>query len=310
MTEPVALKVIAFPGAPNLPIFAAQELGHFAEAGCAVELTTTPSSAFQAEKLHAGDFHIACTAFDNVVAYREGQGAVDLTPPPDFCVIMGATEIELALVAAPDMGSVANLKGRSIALDALATGFAFVAYHMLAEGGIDPADCPMAPVGATPQRWESVKSGEHAATITIEPFTSIALANGFRVLDRSTRTLSPYQGGIVAASRAWADAHPAAVRAFIRGYRAGLDWTLDAANRQAAADLLMRHMPAIKPGVVDAVMDGLLDSRSGLTPGGAVTMAGMRTVLDLRARYAGTVPLGPPEKYLDLSHYRSVTASR
>ena len=69
------LRIIAFPGAPNLPVFAAIEQGWFAEEGIAVDLTTTPSSVFQFEKLNAGEFDIAMTAFDNVVAYREGQGA-------------------------------------------------------------------------------------------------------------------------------------------------------------------------------------------------------------------------------------------
>ena len=70
------LKVIAFPGAPNLPIFAAMEHGFFADSGVEVELATTPSSVFQFEKLAAGDFDIAMTAYDNAVAYIEGVGAV------------------------------------------------------------------------------------------------------------------------------------------------------------------------------------------------------------------------------------------
>ena len=37
-------------------------------------MTTTPSSAFQAENLVIGKFQIAGTAFDNVVAYQEGKG--------------------------------------------------------------------------------------------------------------------------------------------------------------------------------------------------------------------------------------------
>ena len=70
------LDIICFPGAPNLPIFVAQEKGLFEKAGVTVNLTTTPSSAFQAENLANGKFQIAGTAFDNVVAYQEGQGAV------------------------------------------------------------------------------------------------------------------------------------------------------------------------------------------------------------------------------------------
>src|SRR5918912_2786675 len=90
------IELIAFPGAPNLPIFAAQEKGWFEEAGVRVNLTTTPNSAYQAENLVAGKFQIAGTAFDNVVAYQEGQGAVPLEEAPDFFAFMGATQIELA----------------------------------------------------------------------------------------------------------------------------------------------------------------------------------------------------------------------
>ncbi|MCZ6496775.1 MAG: ABC transporter substrate-binding protein, partial [Alphaproteobacteria bacterium] len=69
MTEiPLPIELICFPGAPNLPIFAAQEMGAFEESGLAVNLTTTPSSAYQAEHLIGGTFQIAGTAFDNIVA--------------------------------------------------------------------------------------------------------------------------------------------------------------------------------------------------------------------------------------------------
>ncbi|MDB5643276.1 MAG: ABC-type nitrate/sulfonate/bicarbonate transport system, substrate-binding protein, partial [Hyphomicrobiales bacterium] len=38
------IEIICFPGAPNLPIFVAQEKGLFEQAGVTVNLTTTPSS--------------------------------------------------------------------------------------------------------------------------------------------------------------------------------------------------------------------------------------------------------------------------
>lgn len=298
------LKVIAFPGAPNLPVFAAIETGAFAREGLEVALETTPSSTFQFEQLAAGAFDMACTAFDNVVAYGEGQGAVELPIESDFRVLMGATRLELAFVTTPDVESYADLKGRSLALDALSTGFAFVLYEMLARGGLEPGDVEFAAVGATPQRWQAVKDGTHAGTLTIEPFTSIARAAGFNVLDVSSNVVDAYQGGIVAARRSWARANAGLVRGFIRGYLKGLEWTLDAANRAAAAELLLAKMPAIRPGVVDAVMDSLLSPQSGLTPDGAILRDGMETVLALRSRYAQPRrALTDIDRYLDLSFY-------
>jgi ABC-type nitrate/sulfonate/bicarbonate transport system substrate-binding protein len=298
------IELIAFPGAPNLPIFVAKEKGCFENAGVDVNLTTTPSSAFQAENLAEGKFQIAGTAFDNVVAYQEGQGAVQLKRSPDFFAFMGATQIELAFVVAPHVQSYADLTGKSLALDALSTGFAFVLYEMLARGGLARGDYEMAPVGATPLRWESVKAGKHAGTITIEPFTSIAKSQGFRVLDTSTRLFPAYQGGSFAANRAWAADNADTLQGYIRGYLAGLKWTLAPEHRAEAAEILLRNMPEIKPGVVDAVMTSLLSPTSGLTPDARILMDGVRAVLDLRTKYgSGTAPLTEPKRYIDLRYY-------
>ena len=301
---PQTVKLIAFPGAPNLPIFVAQEKGWFAKHDVELAITMTPSSAYQAEALAKGEFDIAGTAFDNVVAYTEGQGAVALPETPDFFAFIGATQIELAIIAQPDNTAVADLAGKSLALDAPGTGFAFVFYHMLEKGGVTPGSYERVAVGATPQRWESVKAGQHAATMTIEPFTSIGRAQGFNILAKSTDTLPDYQGGIFAARRSWAAQNRSKVVGFIRAYLDGLEWTLDPANKDEATQVLLRNMPEIKPPVAGAVMASLLSPKSGLTPKGAVTIDGIRAVLDLRTRYGKPgSSLTDPHKYVDLSYY-------
>lgn len=308
MSSLVPIRVIAFPGAPNLPVFAALEHGDFAAEGVSVSLQTTPSSVYQIEKFHAGEFDIAFTAFDNIVAYHEGMGAVPLDAS-DFRVIMGATQVELSGITQPDIKSADRLRGKTLALDAVGTGFAFVLYAMLEKLGLSQEDYERIPVGATPERWKSVKEGVHAGTITIEPFTSLAVSAGFNVLCKSTDTFPAYQGGIVAARQGWAKQNAEAVTGFIRGYLKGLAWTQTPENRAAGAALLQAKMPEIKPGVVDAVMNSLLSPRSGLTPRADILRDGMQTVLDLRSRYGakGKVLHGI-DKYLDLSFYQRAVA--
>lgn len=303
------VELICFPGAPNLPVFVASEKGWFEDTDITVHLTTTPSSSFQAENLASGKFQIAGTAFDNVVAYAEGQGAVAIEPRPDFFAFMGATQIQLALVTLPDVMTVADLKGRSLALDALATGFAFVLYEMLARAGLARDDVTMVPVGATPLRWDSVRNGTHAGTLTIEPFTSIARAQGFNVVETSTNLFASYQGGCFTARRAWAKANGHVIEGFIRGYLKGLAWTLSPDNRGEATEILLRNMEAIKPPVAPRVMDSLLDPRSGLTPEAKLLPDGIATVLDLRSRYGGGAPLADAARYVDLSYYDAVTGA-
>lgn len=308
MSDLAEIKVIAFPGAPNLPVYAALENGYFKSLGLNVVLSTTPSSVSQIEKFSAGEYDLAFTACDNIVAYREGLGAKQLEGASEFRVIMGATQVELCAIVAPDIQTAADLRGKSLALDAVGTGFAFVLYEMLDKLGLPMTGYERVAVGATPERWASVKAGQYAGTITIEPFTSVAVAAGFRVLRKSTDVFPNYQGGIVAARQNWANANADRVKAFIRGYLQGLDWTLAPENRPAAAALLQAKMPEIKPGVVDAVMTSLLSPRSGLTPRAAILREGLKTVLDLRSKYgSGGKVLSDVDKYLDLSFYEAAT---
>jgi ABC-type nitrate/sulfonate/bicarbonate transport system substrate-binding protein len=307
MTDSV--RVIAFPGAPNLPTFAAIAQGYFADEGLDASIELTPSSVYQAEKTAAGDFDIVFTAFDNVVAYGEGQGAAGDGVDPDYVVIAGATQLELSLVVAADIATHADLKGRHIALDALTTGFAFVLFDMLEKEGINPDEVTFDSVGATPQRWQAVKVGESDGTLTIEPFTSIAERMGFCVLDRSTRIYDAYQGGIVATRRGFAAAQPETVTAFLRAYLRGLTWVLDPANQDAGQALLLEKMTAIQPQAAPAVMKSLLSPKSGLTPGAAILPEGMKQVLKLRSTYGtGAAPIMDFRKYLDLSFLKAATA--
>jgi ABC-type nitrate/sulfonate/bicarbonate transport system substrate-binding protein len=299
------LKLIAFPGAPNLPIFVARERGWFEKNGIDLDMTLTPSSSQQAEALARGDYDIAGTAFDNVVAYCEGQGAVKLPEAPDFFAFLGATQIELAVAARPEIKTIADLSGKQLALDAPGTGFAFVLYHMLEHGGLTKSAYEPVASGATPQRWEAVKEGRCAATMTIEPFTSIARANGFNILARSTDTLADYQGGVFAATRGRAAQKRAQIVGFVRSYLEGLGWCLDAAHREEAAEILQRNMPEIQPRAISSVMASLLSPRSGLTPRGEPTLAGAQTVLDLRRRYGQKgAQLRDASAYFDLAYLR------
>ena len=159
MTETIEL--ISFPGTGNLPFFAGSEKAIYEARGINVNLETTPSSMYQAQHLVAGKFQLACTACDNVVAYQEGAGEVELDRKPDLFMIMGATQIEVSFVVAPEIETYEDVKGKSLALDALATGFAFALYRMLDNGGLSSSDYKMVSVGSTPA--ESPYRGESDA---------------------------------------------------------------------------------------------------------------------------------------------------
>ena len=253
------IRLIGFPGTGLLPLFVGIDKGQFEERGVTVDLERTPSSMYQAQKLVAGEFDIACSAVDNFIAYQEGAGEIELDRDPDLFVFMGSTQIELSFVVAEGINSFEDLKGKTLAMDALTTGFAFVLYRMLDNAGLKPDDYEMVSVGATPHRWEAVQKGEHAGTLLIEPFTGQARAGGYTILENSQQTFTNYPGQMFGAMRGWAKDNRPTMISFIQGYLDALDWTLDPANKAEAATILGTNMPqmpekGIAPGTGETVV--------------------------------------------------------
>jgi ABC-type nitrate/sulfonate/bicarbonate transport system substrate-binding protein len=305
------INLIGFPGTGLLPFFVGNEKGLFEARGVTVKLETTPSSMYQARNLVGGKFDIACSAVDNFIAYQEGAGEVPLDRDPDLFVFMGSTQIEVSFVVRPEIESFTDLRGKTLALDALTTGFAFVLYRMLDKAGLTADDYEMISVGATPLRLEAVKKGDHAGTLLIEPFTGMAKAAGHRVLETSLATFEHYPGQMFGAMRGWAAENRDAMVGFIRGYLDALDWVLDPANKEAAAEILGRNMPQMKPRAVAPSLKKLLSPRTGLVPGGKIDREGLKTILELRSQYAPQGrQLTDMEKYLDLSYYEEAVAGR
>jgi ABC-type nitrate/sulfonate/bicarbonate transport system substrate-binding protein len=111
------LKVITFGGASNLPIWAAQRQGFFADEGLEVRLTFTPNSAYQMTQLLAGNYDIAMTAIDNVVAYQEGQNEAPIGPDPDLIAFVGTDNSFLTLVSQGPLKDVQSLRGHILTVD-------------------------------------------------------------------------------------------------------------------------------------------------------------------------------------------------
>jgi len=298
------LRVIVFPGGFNWPLFVAEELGLFADRGLAVTVTATPNSVFQLTGLIRGEFDIAMTAIDNVIAYQEGQGEAPLDRAPDIFAFMGADSGFLSLVVRPEISSFADLRGRALSVDAFTTGYAFVLYEMLRLNGLAQGDYRLDGVGGMIQRYGALIEGRHAGTIVSTPYELLAEAAGLRCLSAASALLPRYQGNVGAARRGWAQANTASLIAYIAAYVAALDWLFDPANRNAAIAILCDHVPAMTPALAAPVCDRLLDPSHGFQRRAAIDRDGVRTVLALRSRYGKPArQLDDIDRYLDLSWY-------
>lgn len=302
------LAVITFPGPTVLPIYVAQDKGFLAKEGLAVNVTFTPSSGYQMQNLVNGTFQVAQTAIDNQIAYMEGQGTAPLDRAPDLITIAGGGAIELPLVVAPSIGGFADLRGKVFALDSLSTGFAFVLRKMLEKNGLMPADYTFVPVGGTDKRWDSMKAGDTVASLLNDPYRTMALNAGFKVLGEGLDFVGPYIASVHVVNRAWAKANDAAAVGYVRAIVAAVRWLYDPANRDEAVRILLKRMPETPPPAAARMVAAMVEGRTALEPGAKVDIEGLKTVIALREQYGEPQrKMGAPEKYVDLSYHARAT---
>jgi ABC-type nitrate/sulfonate/bicarbonate transport system substrate-binding protein len=294
--------VNVFPGGFNWPIYVGQDKSIFDRHGIAVELQGTPDSVTQMTDFSLGRFDIAMTAVDNIVAYVEGQGQAPIGPQQEFFAFMGVDTGFLSLVASPEIRSITDLRNKTVSVDALTTGYAFVLYDILRRNGLvlDNGDYQLVGAGGMAQRWNGLREGRHHATLLSAPYNLIARNAGFSQLVRATDVIGPYQGNVAAARRSWAAHNADKIVSYIRAYRDSVTWLYEPSNQTEAIDILSRHLPQMAPDIAAASYPELLDPTHGFFRKCELDEVGLKCVLELRNRYAPSAkPLGASDRYFD-----------
>ncbi|MEO7241866.1 MAG: ABC transporter substrate-binding protein [Variovorax sp.] len=300
VSPPKPLSVISFPGGFNWPIWVAQDRNFFADEGLIVKLTPTTDSVFQMSGLIEGRFDIAMTALDNVVAYAEGQGEAPGSAGVFQPVVafMGGDNGFLRLVTKPDVGDVAALKGRVLAVDALTTGYAFVLREMLARAGVLEGNVTFVRAGGALERFQGLLANKFDATLLISPFELQAQARGYKTLASAIDMLGHYQGLVGATRRDFAQRNPQALSSYVKAYTSGVRWLLDPSHKAEAIEIFRKNLPNANEAAANAAYSVLVNPRNGFERNAHFDVEGARTVLALRSKY------GEPRKQLvDVSKY-------
>jgi len=298
------LRVNVFPGGFNWGVYVGQDKGFFAEQSIAIEMQGTPNSVTQMTDFSEGKFEIAMTAVDNIVAYVEGQGEAPIGAQSDFMAVMGSDSGFLSLVASPSITQIEDLAGKTLSVDAMTTGYAFVLYEIMRRRGLDKdkGDYRIVRAGGMVQRWNALREGQHAATLLSAPYNIIAKNAGFTEFVKATDVIGPYQGNVAGVRRIWAQDNRAKIEAYIRAYRRSIAWLYQPENRIEALAILRRHLPQMPEVIAEASYMELLDPGKGFFRTCEIDRAGLECALDLRSRYG--LPqrrLDNPAKYCDLS---------
>jgi len=291
------LTIMVFQGMQNLPLFAAQSKGFFAKHGLKVDMKIAPSSDELRNGLAEGRWQIVHGAIDNSVAMVEVAKA-------DAVIFMGGDNGFNSLIVQPDINSVQDVRGKTVAVDAVNTAYAFLLYEILRQHGLKRGtDYDVKAVGASFRRFEAVVQDKSLkATMLNPPFSLRAVEAGLKDMGLGVRSVGAYQatGGFV--MRSWAEKNADTMVRYVQAYVQALRWSLDPPNKQEAIKLLVDGLK-LSPELAARCYEIEADPATGLARDAKFDLEGFKNVLRLRAEFEGGAAAAP-DKYLDLSYYQ------
>jgi ABC-type nitrate/sulfonate/bicarbonate transport system substrate-binding protein len=293
----------SLPGRP-LPVVAAEMNGTFAKFGIEVEVSPAPNSDAMRAALAEGKADVAHAAVDNAVAMVELTGA-------DVVIVMGGEGSVNELFVQPDIHSAAELRGKTLIVDAVNTAYALQMKKILLLNGLQAGrDYEMKPYGATPQRLVAMREHkEFAGSMLGPPASIVATREGFVSLGSTQKLIGPYQSYGAFVQRKWANEHKDTLVRYLAAYIEAQRWLMAPANKQKVIELMMKESK-IPADVAEKTYAVLIEGQGGYAADARFDLDGFKNVLKLRAEVEGQWDGRPPapEKYYDSSYYDAAVA--
>ncbi len=301
-SEMQQLKICTFKGIQNLPLYVATQQGFFAQQGLHIDITYTAGSIPQLVGLVREEYQLIQTAPDNVINIDNNPSAFGLYPAtaPRVLMLLGGSVGPLSIFAQSNITTFDQLRGAVLGVDNPTSGFAFVLRDILARNGLLlERDYTFTVAGGTSNRLDTLKNGSVAATILYAPYDVLATQAGFNQLDTSTDYYQSYASLSTAGIQTWIEQHNDEVASYIAAYLKALHWIYDPGNVNDV-QAIMQNEPALGLDVslTPDVYAAFVDPKSGFGQDAMLDDAGLRQVIDLRARYASS-----PLMDRDWAHY-------
>ena len=262
----------------NMPVWAADRLGYFAEAGLEVAVEVLFGVQNVTTALKDGRLDLGVGTPESVLSDR-GDPALR---------IVGANARTLAngLIARKEIRSVADLRGGTVGVSHPREGTALLATEMLRRHGLEAGrDYEIRAIGVASARWEAIQRGELDAGLQTPPHRYLAEDLGYPNLGEIADYVPDYQFATLNVRAEWIAQDPATVRAVLSALSRATRWMAEEPDATVA----------LAAEVLDTTTDyarrdyAHFAATRSLTPDLVPSEAGMAKVRSVM-RAAGTLP--------------------
>ena len=214
-------------GAPSAivwPIYIGLDQGFFDERNLKIDMVFTRSSAQVLQQLAAGALDMGDTsALDPVRGVNQGAAvailAIEAKPAP------------FALLAKPEIKSIKDLKGKTVAVGQTTDVARIYFDRMLEASGLKDSDVDALPTDSTAARLAALQSKAVDAAMLSAPASFNAAAAGFATLGLAADYVKDFPFGTLDVGRGWAAANSSMIARFMAAYAKSVAWFYNDDNR-------------------------------------------------------------------------------
>jgi len=283
----------------------AQANGIFKKYGLRIEIPRSASGGSDEVRkwLASGELDLADYGVDNAIAMVENAGV-------DVILVAATDYTPTELMAQPEIKSLADLRGKTVIVDAPNTQNALALKKILSNIGLNVGtDYQMKEVGGTSARLAAMlKQREYAATMAAGQSAAQGRQNGLVSLATTANIFGPTLRYGVFTRRQWAKDNSDMLIRYLAAHIEAQRWLLNPANQETVIDLVSRQRKMSRElarGIYEMDM-----GPNGLAKDAAIDVQRFSNVLKFRAEvegsWGGKAPA--PDRYYDSSYHEKALA--
>jgi NitT/TauT family transport system substrate-binding protein len=246
-TVKIALPVASL---ESMPIYVAQDAGLFKKHGIDADIITSRGGGEAMKAYIAGEVQIVATGFPEVGLLRKRGVDVEL-------FFQQTSRVPFSLIGRKDeaIKSVADLKGKTIAVTSPGSLTANITRYLVMKAGLNPdRDVSLISVGGGGEILGALKSKRADAAMLFEPFPSIAVKQNIAtVILNVNDELDAFSASPLSTSKAFIKAHPKEAKGIFDALAEALAYIHD--NKAGTTAIAKKHFPSAKPAVLQAALD-------------------------------------------------------
>jgi NitT/TauT family transport system substrate-binding protein len=235
------LRIAYIPTENCAQVYYAQELGLFAKAGLQVHLEPINFSAAIASAVLADSIDIGnISTLTMTVAHNKHLPLVYIAPGNAFVLTKGVPEAGILVAATSPIRTGRDLNGKTFGCSGLGSFGEFIPRAWVDANGGDSSTMKFVEL-PNAELANAVGSGRIDAAFVSPPAFGKALKENCRMLAvASDAVAKEFMGSGWFVTQAWANAHPAAIAAFVSATRDATAWAR--ANPDKTVDILVKYL--------------------------------------------------------------------